>query len=361
MNRMTTTEEELILASCSEARSKSFLLRHSIVWLGIPLTGALALIDAQAMQAIAGRSAGWQVYVVYALLVLQMGAVAGIVGTRIQHEPSWWGILAWATLLLDLQVFSMAAPNGYWDVLKKLGFAIASSQIGILICFGVLGGIVWRIRLPVVGIGMALAVLFALSLDGGDRWYLLLFFQSLATLVTCIALRRFGFRIARLELRTDEVAADNKLQFSIRHLFYWTTGVACLVAVGRLIGWRAMFAAGVELGRMPELLLYVPLLTLVSMIGMWGALGREAWWTRLGVLSLSLPAVGFVIGLSANSITRRSRWDSLFYSWQGGANETIALGIVWTVLAGTLLAGLLLVFRFSENRLQRRIMGPSST
>jgi hypothetical protein len=70
---------------------------------------------------------------------------------------------------------------------------------------------------------------------------------------------------------------------------------------------------------------------------------------------LSLPAVGFVIGLSAKS--SRSRWENLFYAWRGGAYAEIELGIVWTVLAGTLLAGLLLVFRFSKNRLQRRAAG----
>jgi hypothetical protein len=184
-------------------------------------------------------------------------------------------------------------------------------------------------------------------------WYVVLFLQCLATLVTCVALRRFGFRIERLDLLPVDKPANKRLQFSIRHLFYWTTGVACVVAVGRLIGWRSMVAAGTEVGRVPELLLYVPLLTLVSMVGMWGALGREAWWVRVGILALSLPAVGFVFGLSAK-VSSRSRWDNLFYAWRGGPYAEIELGIVWTVLAGMLLAGLLLVFRFSKNRLQRR-------
>ncbi len=350
----TTKEEDLVLVGCREARTS--LLRHSIVWLGIPLTCTLALIDAQAFQAVAGRSAGWLVYGVYALFVLQMGAVAAIVGTRIKNELSWWGILAWAILLLDLQVFSMAAPNNNWDVVKKLGFAIASSQIGILTCFGVLGGTVWRIRLPIVGIGLALAVFFALSLNGYESWYVLLFFQCLATLVTCVVLRRFGFLIGPLDLLPADAAASNRLQFSIRHLFYWTTGVACLVAVGRLIGWRAMVAVGIGLGRMPEMLLYVPLLTLVSIVGMWGALGRESWWMRFGALFLMQPVVGFACGFAANLSAKSSNSPrgNVFYSWRGGDMATIELGIVWTMLAGTLLAGLLLVFRFSDNRLQRR-------
>jgi hypothetical protein len=350
----TTDEEDLVLAGCREARTS--LLRHSIVWLGIPLTCTLALLDAQALQAVVGRSAGWLVYGVYALFVIQTGAVSMIVGRRIRHELSWWAILAWAVLLVDLQVFSLAGPTGDWDVVKKLGFAVASSQIGILTCFGVLGGTVWRIRLPIVSMGLALAVFFALSMDGDDAWYVLLFFQCLATLVTCAVLRRFGFRIERLDMLPDDVAANNRLQFSIRHLFYWTTGVACLVAVGRLIGWRAIAAAGLELGRVPELLLYVPLLTLVSMIGMWGALGRESWWLRFGLLFLLQPVVGFAFGFGAYLAAKSSQspWRNLFYSWRGGDLAMIELGIVWTVLAGMLLAGLLLVFRFSGNRLQRR-------
>ena len=101
-------------------------------------------------------------YGVYALLVLRMGGMWGIAGYRIQQELSWWGILTWAILPLDLQLFSMATPNNNWDVVKKLAFAIASSQLGILTCFGVLGSTVWRIRLPIVGFGLALAAFLPL-------------------------------------------------------------------------------------------------------------------------------------------------------------------------------------------------------
>ena len=353
MNRATRKGEDRSSVNCGGSNGAIF--RHSLVWLGIPLTAAIALIDVQALQVVTGRSAGWYVYAVYALFVLQMGAVSGIVGIQIQQAPSWWGILMWAILLLDLQVFAIAAPNNNWDVVKKLGFAIASSQIGLLTCFGVLGGTVWRIRLPIVGFGLALASLFAISLNGRDSWYFLLLLQCLATFVTCVVLRRIGFRIARLDHLPKDLAANKRLQFSIRHLFYWTTSVACVIAVGRLIGWRAMVGAGIEIGRTPELLLHVPLLTLVSIVGMWGALGREAWWMRLGMLSFSLPVVGFVFGFSAR--WTRSGGDNLFHRWRGGASGEIELGIVWTVLAGALLAGLLLVFRFSAHRLQRHVAG----
>ncbi|MEO8493543.1 MAG: hypothetical protein ABI614_00625 [Planctomycetota bacterium] len=78
MNHITTSAEDSI--SASRGKASSSLLRHSIVWLGIPLTCTLAPLDAQALQLASGRSTGWLVYGVYALFVFRSS------GNRIQRR-----------------------------------------------------------------------------------------------------------------------------------------------------------------------------------------------------------------------------------------------------------------------------------
>jgi hypothetical protein len=194
-------------------------------------------------------------------------------------------------------------------------------------------------------------MLFAAALGGNDTWYMLLLLQCIATAIVCTGLRWFSFRIVHRDL-SGNVGASNVLQFSIRHLFYWTTGVAITVAIGRLVGWKSLLGAGLQLGRMPELLVFVPLLTLTFVIAMWAALGRESWLARLPVLLLSLPAAGLVFGISTTPTQRR--YENLFYTWNTTRAEAIAIGVVWSLLAGALLTGSLFVFRMNSQRLQRK-------
>jgi hypothetical protein len=105
-----------------------------------------------------------------------------------------------------------------------------------------------------------------------------------------------------------------------------------------------------------ELLAAAPPLTLVSILGVWGALGREAWIVRLGVLAVSLPGIGASLGAYsvwvANRRGRGWNWNLLFPAMQ--SRESIEVAIIWAVLAGILLAGLLLVFRTSGSRLMQK-------
>ena len=86
---------------------------------------------------------------------------------------------------------------------------------------------------------------------------------------------------------------------------------------------------------------------------MWAGLGREAWFIRLPVALLALPGAGAVLGAFAIWNSRRSRWLNLFpYCWSD--LETLETGIAWMILAGGMLAGLLLVLRTSGQQLRRR-------
>jgi hypothetical protein len=324
---------------------------RKLLVIGLPLTAFIALADLRALQACGGLKEGWLVYATYTLFVVQTGALAALVGSQLRSERLWWLIFAWGILLVDIQVFALAGPADQTAAIKKLGFAIASAQLGMLTCLGVLGSGHILIRLPIALVGLTLSLLFAGELGGNERWQTLLLLQCIATAIVCAALRWFSFRIVRQEL-SGPGAGGNLLQFSIRHLFYWTTGVAITVAIGRYIGWKALLSTGMEIGRTPEMFVFVPLLSLTSVIAMWSALGKESWPVRLPVLLLALPAAGFVFG-TLSSPQPRWKYDSLFYDWKTTRAEAVVLGIIWSLLAGALLAGLLLVFRMNSQRLQR--------
>ena len=112
-----------------------------------------------------------------------------------------------------------------------------------------------------------------------------------------------------------------------------------------------MLALEVLTNHLTDLLIFVPLLTLVSMLALWGSLGREAWFSRYPVLAMMLPGIGVALGFYVIVSQQRSRWNPLFPVWE--TRQVFELGIVWTTLAGALLLGLLLVFRTTGYRLQR--------
>lgn len=317
---------------------------------GVPLPIILAAVDSYALRACHGDPPDWVVLATYALFVAQTALLAALVGLHVKSHLLWWAILAWGILLVDLQVFVITAGD-QWSAISTIGFAFASSQIGALICFGVLGAASWPIRVPTTLIGLALVTRFAFALSARDSWYVILSLQSLATAAVCLVLRLAAFRIERIDLPAERERGKRLMQFSIRHLFYWTTGVAVLVGVARLIRWRGILGAGLSVTHLTDLSVFVPLLTLVSIVALWAALGRDPWWLRVTIVLLVLPSIGTLLGLYVES-GRRQWWERPFPV--SGMPEVVTVAVVWSMLAGLLLAGLLLVFRTSGQRLQRR-------
>ena len=327
---------------------RTSLLRSTLITLGIPVPMLMALIDSAALQACVGKPPDVRIYALYALFVAQTALLGVLVGSQLRRQVWWWGILAWGILLVDLQVFAIASVDR-WSPANTVGFGFASSQIGATVCFAILGTPAWHFRLPIAGVSLGLATYFAFALQASDAWYQILFMQSVATGIVCLFLRSFAFRIRRSD---QLVNPDNKrLQFSIRHLFFWTTGVGIFVGIVRLVPWKSMLALEVLTDHLTDLLIFVPLLTLVSMLALWGSLGREAWFSRYPVLAMMLPGIGVALGFYVIVSQQRSRWNPLFPVWE--TRQVFELGIVWTTLAGALLLGLLLVFRATGYRLQR--------
>jgi hypothetical protein len=255
-------------------------------------------------------------------------------------------VVLWSIALIDLQVFSIAAVETVGTpVTQCLAFAFLSGQVGLLTVWGMLSHVFWAVRLPLFGAGLAVISSFAATFGGrSELWFAILLWQSLATMILCGGLWIFGFRVRRLR---REQTTDRRLQFSMRHLFAWTTSVACVVGVVRLID----VASYLLLGR-DSLLACIGLggcFAIMSMVAVWSALGSDKLWIRLVGLAVTTPVIALSIG--AVGLSRIPIWisESLFL----GDGFDAALWFRWTCLATFFLAGLLAIFRTSGYRLLR--------
>ena len=205
------------------------------------------------------------------------------------------------------------------------------------------------IRLSTAVAGFALGWGFCLALDDRGGWLVVLFWQCVATVLVCALLRWLRFRIERVSESSG--AGENRLQFSIRHLFQWTTGVAIIIAVGRLVGLENVF----RISGISVLAVYAPIFTLISVVALWAALGRESWISRILLSILALPMLGAII--AGCEIWRRNtgQWDWMIptFSWGTTRFEALVLWVTWASLSGFLFAGLVTVFRGSGHRLVR--------
>ena len=126
-----------------------------------------------------------------------------------------------------------------------------------------------------------------------------------------------------------------------------------LIGVGRLLGLQGI----AEIAGWSSLTVYAPAFTLITVIAFWAALGSESWFIRFPVLLIALPSVGSLLGLYEDWMQRTSRWDGSWrmMPWSTSFEEKMIFWVIWTSLAGTLLAALVLVFRAGRQRLVRRV------
>jgi hypothetical protein len=343
-------------AKMLDASSRSTpIFKTDLVWLGIPLPALVSLVNWYALEQCAEAEwRGWPLYATYTLFVLEVAGLSGLVGARVTKHPWWWLIFFWAITLVDLQLITIVTMNRTtrWGTSwpQALGYGMLSAQIGFVVICGILCNIAWRIRLPLAGFGLAMLISIG-SILGNGQWASVIFFQTVATFTVAVVLRWFRFRIARPQEPSDGDHDGSHLQFSIRHLFYWTTAAAIIVGIGRLIGWRMMvYAAGFT-----SITVLTPTFTTISMLAVWAALGRERWFVRLPVILVALPVTGVLLNLFEQPRARGGA--NLIYpydlTWGPGYWRVFGFWMVWACLAGFFLAGLVIVFRAAGNRLQR--------
>jgi hypothetical protein len=289
-------------------------------------------------------------WVTFAWFCLQTAAMALWVGSRLSRSPWWWCVLAWTILLIDLQVFALADSHAIWGgPATMLALAFVSAQTGLAVVWGLLGSETWKLRVPI-----AVGVLaWALSLGSAMHFssmMLLLLGQTMATTAICLLLRSAGYRFAASHLILSRDSPESLPgQFSIRHLFFWTTALAIITAIARLLDWSLLLYLPME--SIPHLLSYTALLMLVSMVATWAALGRENAIVRMLLGSLLLPAAGAWLSVLDQFIPHAQR-AGLWMFWPV-TQDRLFVSALWTSLAGVFLACILLVFRAQGQRLYR--------
>jgi len=332
-------------------------LTGDLLWLGVLLPAVVVVLDQYLVRMCkAGPNEYLMIALTFAVFIIQIGILSSLVGARVKARPYWWGVFAWSVLLVNLQVFALAALHDTWlNPVKAFGLAFGSAQIGTIVCWGLLGKMKWTTRIPFATSMFVLGWVFCLFLDERGNWMPILFLQCVATVLVGLGLRfmRFAIDDHDAALFPDVGRESQRLQFSIRHLFYWTTGVAILTGAGRLVGWQGLM----DMGNWSSLTVYAPAFTMISVIALWAALGSESWIVRLPVLLITLPCVGGLLGLYENS-RQSAPWNSrrlLIMPAGVSALERLTFWIIWATLAGMLLAAFVMVFRAGGQRLVRRI------
>jgi hypothetical protein len=124
------------------------------------------------------------------------------------------------------------------------------------------------------------------------------------------------------------------------------------------------FLKTVFFGRVFATLSLVAALAGLSILGLWGGLGKERGYVRLPVLVILAGLVGLAIGVGdtfqffGDRVMVPDRWfleewPTLWWQWQA-IMEGLECWMSWAVLAVTFLAGMLGMFRAAGYRLVRR-------
>jgi hypothetical protein len=318
---------------------------------------ALAVISDEVMLSFAFQQR-WSVpttLAVFGLFVGQTGMLTYVAGKWL---PNWgWRlvVLCWSMLLINL-LLGHAVSVGK-DINEVLSLAFSSGQIGALVVWTILGSTTWRRRLAFFSLAFVPVFLFGRAgqvLIWGwhsDPWRIIVFVQAVGTCVLAAALQVGGHRIEPAE-RRESPGKPGPIQFSIRHLLIATTGVAIIVPIvqemlrasSQLLGWRQWLHAlsdGV-------------VLAVVSLAAMWAALGVGRWWIKIMTFAILALAAGASLCWLEKTVLYPVPWSP---TWKESLTYAGWWWVAWTSLAGSFLAGMLLVLRATGYRLVRRQRG----
>jgi hypothetical protein len=298
--------------------------------------------------------------------VVQIGVLGYVVGRSISHPTLRWVVFGWILLLVTLLTFTaaMAGSDGSSCLPPA---ALVGGQIGICIVWLFFGDTIWPLRIPLMVAGVV--IIFALWLAAAEHYWNqmlneLLILQGTTLGVLCGILRLQRFQLGRIVLcaETTEQSQRRALQFNLKHVLIWTTGMAVLLGIGRafdLLNWQAAerFTQGV--------LFWKGVLAIMSAVGiivaLWVALGRGHWAMRYSIGLLYLLAIGS--GVSLWSKHNHNALQIGMRTWSRHEWELVKLYEVgwwwlgWLFLSAGLLASTLLILRTLEYRLVRRAKG----
>jgi hypothetical protein len=303
-----------------------------------------------------GESRRWSTtatLAVFAWFVFQTALLSYVAGWKLPNWPWRLVLLGWSLVLVNLLLAASSLGAGWTQ--RMLGLAFLTAQIGSLAIWLLLGGVSWVRRLGLVSLA-ALPVMFLSSALQfrwklgeywmGDAWTVIVSVQLAGALALAALLRLLGYRI-ELQSEAAPGGSGGPIQFSIRQLMIATTVVAIAVPVVQrmlaassqtLSGWQWLHSTANG-----------AVLALVSLTALWMALGAGRWQLKLLVFILLASTAGGGLTWLETSIRYTARW--------GAPVSLTGLGrlwMAWTLLTGSFLAGMLLVFRGSGSRLVQK-------
>lgn len=237
-----------------------------------------------------------------------------------------------ATLLVNTACLAAVAGMSSWqfNLLTATLLALAFSQISLAAIWAGLGAGRFVLRF-IAAIAVAGGWLGLLSWVGPNATELLglLGLQMLCVCGPLLLARVFGIRLTR----GDQTPLDHRpLQFGIAHIMAWTTVVAAMMGLARVIPLPSQNAVR-------ELMLG-PIFATLALLAVWAALGTSHVGLRLLVVLLASP----LLGLGAYKMLTPPQAPQEF---------PLEFALM-TGLQGVLLAGSLWIFRLGAYRLTRK-------
>ncbi len=331
-------------------RLRSDWLRLLAVSVGLPLV--ICLVDQWATNAAQSVVAIRMSLPV--LFVIQVGLLAVCTGRYVDNILLKGAVFIWSILLVDALAVS-SIFFGHGTTMQCMMFALLSGQIGLLTAWGMLNRLPWPVRIPILLVSLLLFVMILLRNSGvtpwrneSELWAVILAIQGAIVVGICAVLRLRGFQIAPVNRDTDEqTASREQFQFSIKHIIFWTTAVAPVLALAKSIDWLLMEAQelywsvflGIGMG-------------MVTWVALFAALGSSRQWFRVLLLALGPPAIGLLLRWITSHWTMT--WGTSSSAWLFIELREFGYGwVLWSALAAWFLAALLLFFRASGYQLVR--------
>jgi len=335
-----------------------------------------ALIAASNDYLLSSLVIGWRtgrglMVVAMAALVVEIGLMGVVCGRWIDWPLLRWILYGWCWLVVDLQVLlarQLAVENFFGGTAAFLSGSLLAAQLGLVTVWAVLGTMRWSTRWPAAFVLAAILAAPLLDLGYGGNAALFFLVQISTTAGISAMLRWNGFRLALASapLRTGSHQPAAELatsQFGLSHMLVWTTAMALVLALVRLIGlpwddwanarffqsWLVFASSGVAVG-------------MVLIVAIWAALSTACAGQRWAALLLITPAAALASGLVGwtewllqprnwNLWGRQVQW----FGWQFWRDyfESEQWLIAWICLAGAMLFASLLFLRATGYRLER--------
>jgi hypothetical protein len=341
--------------------------RSRLLVFAVLLPAVVAGTNQLALEAASTFSWSLRPWLLYLWMVFTTAVLSWCTGRYLQ--PAWlrWVVFGWCLSLLDF--LTIAACLG-GPLERHFGYVLVSTQIGLIVLWGVLATASWQWRMPVVLAMTSTVIVFSGSFDeawGGPNWSLLMLLSSTVLLLQCGLLRISAFLLQRPISDAPSLIEHQAMQsnqFGLKHVLIWMTALVPILLVIRGLDFIVLKRIGG-----PDLFsvtLVAIIVATVNLIAIWSVLGRGHWFLRLIALVVTPFLVASGMSRYLENVESTYRVTRGFGPWSvtsfnntwynslvcGIAEERDSL-VSWLWLNAALLAALLLFLRASGYRLMK--------